>query len=173
LVHRLETIIVAITGATGTLIPITILKKLKQKMVKTALIVSEAAYRVAEIELKIKPNELERLADIVVRNETQFTHFTPKAMIIAPCSMKSLAGVAWERTDNLVLKAAKQMLEKRLPIILVVRETPWSTIHLKNMLRVSMKGATVMPPALQPRPDQTSIVEFVDNLADKILDICL
>jgi polyprenyl P-hydroxybenzoate/phenylacrylic acid decarboxylase-like protein len=169
----LETVVVAITGAAGTLIPLILLKKLKQKMVKTALIVSEAAYRVAEIELNINPTELDRLADMVVRDEAQIADLTPKAMIIAPCSMKSLAGVAWERRDNLVLKAAKQMLEKKLPLILVVRETPWSIIHLRNMLRVSMKGAIVMPPVLQPKAGQKSIDEFVDNLADKIVELCI
>jgi len=173
LADRLKTIIVGVTGATGTIISTILLNKLKQKDVKTALIVSEAAYKVAEIELKIKPIELDRLADIVVKDENQLTDLLPEAMIIAPCSMKTLAGVAWSRTDNLVLKAAKQVLEKRLPLILVVRETPWSTIHLRNMLQASMKGATVMPLTLQPKPNQKKIVESVGELADKLLNLCL
>ena len=169
----METIILGVTGASGILISTAILRKVKQRRVKTALIVSEAAYKVAEIEMKIKPLELDRLADIVVRDESQLTDLNPKAMIVAPCSMKTLAGVAWSRTDSLVLKAAKQVFEKKIPLILVIRETPWNIIHLKNMLQASTKGATVMPLTLQPKLDQKNIVELVDDLADKIISLCL
>ncbi len=169
---KMETIIVGVTGASGTIISTTILKKLQDR-VKRALIVSETAYKVAEIELKIKPNELDGLADIVVRDESQLTSLLPKAMIIAPCSMKTLAGVAWERTNSLILKAAKKVLEKKLPLILVIREMPWNIIHLKNMLQASMKGATVMPPTIQPKAGQKSIVELVNDLADKIIELCV
>ena len=165
--------IVAVTGASGTKISTAILKRLKQLRVKTALIVSDAAYKVAEIELNMKPNELDRLADIVVKDEFQLADLTPKAMIIAPCSMKTLAGVAWSRTDNLILKTARQMLEKGLPLILVIRETPWSAIHLKNMLQASMEGATVMPLILQPKADLKYLVELVDDLAYRIVNLCI
>jgi 4-hydroxy-3-polyprenylbenzoate decarboxylase len=169
----LETIILAVTGAAGTIVSTTVLKKLKQRRVKTALIVSEAAYKVAEIELKIKPIELDRLADVFVKDEHELADLRPKAMIIAPCSMKTLAGVAWERADNLVLKAAKQVLERKLPLILVIRETPWNIIHLKNMLQASKKGTTVMPLTFQPKAAQKNIAELVDDLADKIISLCL
>lgn len=165
----METVILAVTGASGTIISAAILRKLNQRAVKTTLIVSEAAYKVAEIELKIKPIELNRLADIVVKDGDQLTGLLPKAMIIAPCSMKTLSGVAWSRTDNLILKAAKQVLERKLPLILVIREAPWSVIHLKNMLQASRKGATIMPLILQPKPEQKSLVDSVDDLAEKIV----
>ena len=167
------TIVVAITGASGTIISTAILKRLRQRGVKTVVILSEAAHKVAEIELKIKPDEFVKLADIFLKDESQLIDLTPKAMIIAPCSMKTLAGVAWSRTDNLILKAARQMLEKKLPLILVIREMPWSTIHLKNMLQASMKGATIMPPTLQPKPDQKKLAELVDELADTIVNFCV
>lgn len=169
----MEVIIVATTGASGVVVSTALLRKLKQKRVIAALIVSEAAYKVAEIELKIKPIELNKMADIVVKDENQLTDLTPKAVIIAPCSMKTLAGVAWGRTDNLVLKAAKQALEKKLQLILVIRETPWSIIHLKNMLLASTKGATIMPVSLQPKPDQRSVEELVNDLAEKIVNLCV
>jgi len=169
----LETIILGVTGASGILISTAILERVKQRRVKIALIVSEVAYRVAEIELKIKPIELDRLADIVVVDEHQLTDLLPKAMIIAPCSMKTLAGVAWLRTDNLVLKAATRILEEKLPLILVIRETPWSIIHLRNMLQASMKGATIVPLILQPKPNQKNVVELVDELADRIVSLCV
>jgi len=172
-VCKLETILVAVTGASGTLISTAILSRLRHMRVKTALMVSETAYKVAETELKIKPNELDKLADTVVRNESQLTNLTPKAMIVAPCSMKTLAGVAWSRTDNLLLKAARQVLEKRRPLILVVRETPWSTIHLNNMLQASVKGATVMPLIIQPKPNLRYVAELVGDLAEKIVSSCV
>ena len=169
----MDTVIVAVTGATGTIISTTLLRKLKQKRVKAALIVSEAAYKVAEIELKIKPNELADMADIVIVEEHQIDEIESKSMVIAPCSMKTLAGVAWGRLDNLVLKAARKMLEKRYPLILVVREAPWSIIHLRNMLEASRRGAIVMPPIIQPRRDQETLEDFADDLADRIVNLCI
>jgi len=166
-------LIVAASGASGAVITATLLKKLKLCNTRVALIVSEGAQKVAEIELKTKPNELEKMADIVIEDEEQLIGLEPKAMIIAPCSMKTLAGVAWERTDNILLRTAKQILHKKIPLILVVRETPWSIIHLKNMLQASKKGAIIMPPSIQPQPSRKKLEDAVDYLADKIVSLCL
>jgi len=169
----LETLIVAASGASGAVITATLLRKLKMSNTRIALIVSEGAKKVAEIELKIKLSELGKMADIVVEDEEQIMELEPKGMIIAPCSMKTLAGVAWERTDNILLRAAKQILHKRIPLILVVRETPWSIIHLKNMLKASEKGAIIMPPTIQPQSSQKKLEDAVNYLADKIVRLCL
>jgi polyprenyl P-hydroxybenzoate/phenylacrylic acid decarboxylase-like protein len=92
-------------------------------------------------------------------------------MVIIPCSMKTLAGLASGYSDNLMLRAAEVTLKEKRPLVVVPRESPLTTIHIENMLRVARAGATIVPamPAFYSRP--TSIDDLVDHLVGKVLDL--
>jgi 4-hydroxy-3-polyprenylbenzoate decarboxylase len=92
------------------------------------------------------------------------------AMVVCPCSMGTLAAIAQGLADNLIERAADVMLKERRPLVLVPRETPLSTIHLENMLRLSRAGAVIVPPApgFYTRPQ--SIADLVDFVVGRVLD---
>ena len=125
--------------------------------------------------LDVSLDELEALADEAhspgdVGASIASGSFRTEAMVVAPCSMKTLAAVAHGLSDNLLTRAADVTLKERRPLILVPRETPLSAIHLENMLRLTRAGAIVMPaaPGFYNRP--TRIAELVDFMVARVLD---
>lgn len=168
-------LVVAITGASGIVYGKRLLEVLKKGKIETHLIISQTAKKLIEYELETKPETVEKLATHVYGNEDLFApiasgSFKFDAMIIAPCSMKTLAGIACGYSDNLILRAAEVCLKEKRKLILVPRETPLSPIHLSNMLKLSRLGALIVPamPAYYHKP--RNIDDIVDFIVGKILD---
>lgn len=169
-------LIVAITGASGVIYGKRLLEALREEKVETYLVVSKVAESVIEHELKITKSELEKLAVHVCDvNDLSAPivsgSFRTEGMIVIPCSMKTLAGIAHGYSDNLILRAADVTLKEKRKLVLVPRETPLSVVHLSNMLDLASQGVFVLPamPAYYHKPDK--IEDLVDFVVGKVLDI--
>jgi len=170
-------LIVAITGASGVIYSKRFLEVLREKKIETHLIVSKAAEKVIEHELEMNKKDLGKLARRVCSVDDLSApfmsgSFQTDGMIIIPCTMKTLAGIAHGYSDNLILRAADVTLKERRKLIVVPRETPLSIVHLRNMLEVAKLGVFVVPamPAYYHKPKK--IDDLVDFVVGKVLD-CL
>ena len=173
----MKRLVVAITGASGALYGVRLLEALRSlKDVETHLMISDAGVLSMHHELDLKRKDVEALAD-VVHNARDIGaciasgSFQSEGMVIAPCSMKTLASVAHGLSDNLISRAADVMLKERRRCVLMVRETPFNLAHLRNMTAVTEMGGIIFPPlpALYQRPE--SIVEMVDHTVARVLDL--
>jgi 4-hydroxy-3-polyprenylbenzoate decarboxylase len=170
-------LIVAITGASGALYGVRLLEQLRATDgVETHLMISDAAALNLHHELDIRRKDIEALADQVhsVRDIGACIasgSFRSDGMVIAPCSMKTLASVAHGMCDNLITRAADVMLKERRRLVLMVRETPFNLAHLRNMTAVTEMGGIIFPPlpALYQKPD--SIAQMVDHTVARVLDM--
>ncbi len=168
-------LVVAITGATGVIYGVEILRALKDIGHPTHLILSEAAVRNFEIETDIDVADVAALADVVhsTRNlgaSVASGSFKTKGMVVAPCSIKSLSGIANSFNDNLVVRAADVCLKERRRLVLMVRETPLHKGHLDLMSRCAELGATILPPMPAFYHGPQTIKEIVNQSVGKTLD---
>ena len=168
-------LVVAITGATGVIYGVEILRALKDIGHPTHLILSEAAVRNFEIETDIDVADVAALADVVhsTRNlgaSVARGSFKTKGMVVAPCSIKSLSGIANSFNDNLVVRAADVCLKERRRLVLMVRETPLHKGHLDLMSRCAELGATILPPMPAFYHGPQTIKEIVNQSVGKTLD---
>lgn len=172
--HRL---IVAITGASGAVYGVRMLQVLRERAdVETHLILTRGARATIGYELDLTVPEIQALAD-VVHPETNLGasissgSFQTLGMIVAPCSMKALSGIANSFSDNLVIRAADVVLKERRRLVLLVRETPLHAGHLRLMVHATENGAIVMPPvpAFYHRP--ATIEALVDQTVGRALDL--
>jgi 4-hydroxy-3-polyprenylbenzoate decarboxylase len=169
-------LIVGLTGATGAPVGVALLRALRElDGVETHLVVSRWARTTIELETGLRVREVEALADRVHGPGNQAASissgsFHTDGMIIAPCSMKTLAGIRAGYADGLLSRAADVVLKERRPLVLVPRETPLSEIHLENMLALSRMGARIVPPmpAFYNHPE--SVADIVDHIVTRILD---
>jgi len=170
-------IIVAITGATGAVYGVRLLGRLGSLPgVETHLVMSDAASLTLYQEVGLQRRDVESLAHVVHKNrEIGATiasgSFQTDGMVIAPCSMKTLAAVAHGLADNLVARAADVVLKERRRLILMVRETPLNLAHLRNMTAVTEMGGIVFPPLPSFYHRPASIEEMVDHTLDRVLDL--
>jgi 4-hydroxy-3-polyprenylbenzoate decarboxylase len=170
-------IIVAISGASGAVYGVRLLHALRAAPgVQTHLVVSDAGWRNVAQEQGLARTEVEALAHQVhdVRNvgaAIASGSFQCSGMVIAPCSMRTLAAVAHGLADNLVTRAADVMLKERRKLVLMVRESPLSLIHLRNMVSATEAGAIVCPPmpAFYLRPQ--TVADVVDASVARVLDL--
>lgn len=169
-------IIVGLSGASSIIYGIRMLEVLKEKKIETDLIMSDTASKIVEIETKLSCEDIYALATRVhdIRNFTATLSsgsYRNEGMIVIPCSMKTIAGIASGYSDNLLLRAADATLKERRPLVLVPRETPLSTIHLRNMLTLSQAGAVILPacPGFYHKPE--TIDDIVNHIVGKTLDI--
>jgi 4-hydroxy-3-polyprenylbenzoate decarboxylase len=168
-------LVVGITGASGAIYGVRLLRRLRELPVETHLIVSRWARVTIEHELQIPFDEVKALADVVHAESNQAApvssgSFRTRGMIVAPCSTKTLAGIASGFAHNLVCRAADVVLKERLPLVLAVRETPLNAVHLRNMLTLAEMGATIFPPvpAFYHRPE--TLDDVVDYTVLRMLD---
>lgn len=168
-------LVLAITGASGIVYGKRLLEELKIRKIETHLIVSEAAEKVIEHELELSKKDLEKLADRVYDADELTAplmsgSFKTDGMVIIPCSMKTLAGIAHGFADNLILRAADVALKEKRRLVVVPRETPLNTIHLRNMLSAAELGVFVVPamPAFYHKPKK--IDDLVDFVVGRVLD---
>lgn len=173
----MKRLVIAMTGASGAVYGVRLLEQLRKSGgVEAHLMISDAAALNLHHELDIKRKDVEALADVVhsVRDIGACVasgSFHTDGMVIAPCSMKTLASVAHGMCDNLITRAADVMLKERRRLILMVRETPFNLAHLRNMTAVTEMGGIIFPPlpALYQRPQTVS--EMVDHTVGRVLDL--
>jgi 4-hydroxy-3-polyprenylbenzoate decarboxylase len=170
-------IVVGITGATGAVYGVRLLARLQGVPgVETHLVVSDAASLTLHQEVGMQRRDVEALAHVVHKNREigasiASGSFQTDGMVIAPCSMKTLAAVAHGLADNLVARAADVILKERRRLILMVRETPLNLAHLRNMTAVTEMGGIIFPPLPSFYHRPASIDEMVDHTLDRVLDL--
>ena len=173
----MQRLIVAITGASGAVYGVRLLAQLRALgSVETHLMISDAAALNLHHELELKRADIEALASRVhsVRDIGACVasgSFQSDGMVIAPCSMKTLASVAHGMCDNLITRAADVMLKERRKLVLMVRETPFNLAHLRNMTAVTEMGGIIFPPlpAFYQKPQ--SIDAMVDHTVGRVMDL--
>jgi 4-hydroxy-3-polyprenylbenzoate decarboxylase len=164
------------TGATGAVFGVELLRRLRnQPDVETHLVLSQWAKATIHLETDLSVREVTDLADVTYSWNDQGAaissgSFRMDGLIIAPCSMKTLAGIRTGYADGLIPRAADVTLKERRPLVLVPRETPLSEIHLENMLALSRMGARIVPPmpAFYSRPK--NIDDLVEHVVVRVLD---
>lgn len=169
-------LIVGVTGATGAPFGVRLLEMLRDiSDVETHLVMSRWARTTIELETPYTAREVGKLADVVHGSGDQAAtissgSFRTAGMVIAPCSMKSLAGIRSGYADGLVGRAADVVLKERRKLVLVPRESPLSEIHLENMLALTRMGAVMVPPmpAFYNNPQSTG--DIVDHVLHRVLD---
>lgn len=168
-------LIVGITGASGAIYGIRLLERLRELPVETHLITSRWSRVTIEHETSYSFEQVRELADVVYAEGDQAApvssgSFLTDGMVVAPCSVKTLAAIASGFAYNLVCRAADVVLKERRPLVLAVRETPLNAVHLRNMLTLAELGVTIFPPtpAFYNRPRE--IDDIVDQSVLRILD---
>jgi 4-hydroxy-3-polyprenylbenzoate decarboxylase len=168
-------LIVGITGATGTILGVRLLQVLKRHKVETHLIVSNWGARTLVHETPYSVTRVQEIATKWYGSRDQAAavssgSFVTDGMVVCPCSVRSLAAIAQGHGDSLVHRAADVILKERRKLVLVVRETPLSDIHIENMLRLSRMGAVIFPPVPAFYNHPKTIEALVDQTVLRILD---
>lgn len=168
-------IVVAITGASGVVYGIEVLKLLRELGEPSHLVMTELGQRTIGIETGMSLDDVRALADTVhavkdLAAPISSGSFPTRGMIVAPCSIKTLSGIATSFTYNLVIRAADVTLKERRPLVLMVRETPLHKGHLELMAKAADLGAVIHPPmpAFYNRPE--SLDDIVRQTAGRCLD---
>jgi flavin prenyltransferase len=169
-------LVIGISGASGALYGIRLLETLRALDVETHLVVSKAAEMTIGYETDTTAAAVKGLADVVypvgdLGAAIASGSFPAEGMIIAPCSVRSMAEIATGVTSSLLTRAADVTLKERRRLVLMVRETPLHSGHLRNMLALSEMGAIIAPPvpAFYARP--TSLADMVDHSVGRVLDL--
>ena len=173
---RMRRIIVAVSGASGSIYGFTALRALREAGgVETHLILSPQAARTIELETSYTSRDFEALADVVHRENDLAASpssgsFVHDGMMVIPCSIKSAAAIAYGLNDTLLTRAADVCLKERRRLVLVVRETPLHLGHLRTLTQLAEIGAVILPPmpAMYARPN--SVQEIVNHTVGKVLD---
>jgi 4-hydroxy-3-polyprenylbenzoate decarboxylase len=169
-------LIVGISGASGVIYGIRLLEVLRTvAAVETHLVMSNAAKRTLQLETDYSPEQLEalpnrhyRLGDMAAAISSG--SFKTAGMVVVPCSMKTVSGIATCYSDNLLLRAADVVLKERRKLVLVVRETPLHLGHLRLMAQVTEMGAIIMPPAPAFYHRPKSLDDIINQTVNRILD---
>jgi len=173
---RAQRLIVGISGASGIVYGIRLLQLLRNTPVETHLVMTRAAEIALAHETDCKAAELRALADVAYRIDDigaalSSGSFRTAGMIVAPCSIRSMSEIASGVTTTLLTRAADVTLKERRRLVLMVRETPLHTGHLRTMLALSEMGAIVAPPVPAFYAVPASIAEMVDQTVGRVLDL--
>jgi flavin prenyltransferase len=168
-------LIVGITGATGSIFGVRLLQALERTPVETHLVMSKWGARTLVHETPYTVEEVERMATAHYSSLDQGAaissgSFVTGGMVVAPCSMRTLAAIAGGNGDHLVHRAADVILKERRKLVLVVRESPLNEIHLENMLKLSRMGVVILPPVPAFYNHPGSLDQMVDHIVMRILD---
>jgi 2,5-furandicarboxylate decarboxylase 2 len=172
-----QRIIVGITGASGAVLGVRLLQALARTgSVESHLIVTASGALTVAQELGLKRTQLEACADVVhnVRDigaAVASGSFVTAGMVVAPCSMKTLASIAHGFSDNLLTRAADVILKERRRLVLVARETPLNLAHLRNMVAVTEMGGIIMPPVPAFYAHPQSVDDIINHTVGRILDL--
>lgn len=169
-------LIIGITGASGAIYGVRLLELLKDTEIETHLIVSRAAQMTIAAETDFKIADVEALADIVHPNQDvgaacSSGSFQNLGMVIAPCSVKTMAEIATGVTANLISRAADVALKERRRVVLMLRETPLHLGHIRSMAAVTEAGAIVYPPVPAFYTKPASLEDMVDHTLGRVLDL--
>ena len=168
-------IIVGITGASGIVIAVTLLNKLKEiEGVETHLIITDGGELTIRDETNFEAYDIKRLADYVydvheMDASIASGSFHVDGMVVVPCTMKTVAGIVCGYSDNLLLRAADVCVKEKRKLILVPREMPFSRIHLRNMKELANLGVVIMPPVMTFYNTDMTIESHVNHIVNKIL----
>lgn len=168
-------LIIGISGASGVVLGYHMLKALKAyPECETHLVISDGARVTFGLETDLKIEDVEALADVVHSNKNLAASissgsFKTDGMIVIPCSMKTLAGIATGYTDNLLIRAADVCLKESRKVVLVPREMPLGKVHIRNLKEVSDLGCVIIPPMLTFYNNSLTIEEQINHIIGKIL----
>ena len=169
-------LVVGISGASGAIYGIRLLEILRRLPVESHLAITRAAEVAVAHETDRKISEVKALADVCHRIDDLAAppssgSFRAMGMVVAPCSVRSVAEIATGLCGNLLTRAADVTLKERRPLVLMVRETPLHAVHLENMARLAALGATIAPPvpAFYARPE--TLEDMVDHTLGRVLDL--
>lgn len=170
-------LIIGITGSTGVIYGIRLLEVLSfVKGVETHLIISRAGEMIIENETQRNIKDIKKLASFSYDNEDigaciSSGSFQRDGMIVAPCTVKTMSGLANSYNENLILRAGDVTLKERKKLVLVFRETPLHLGHLRNMEKLTEMGAIIMPPVPAFYPKPKTIQDIIDYTVGKMLDM--
>ena len=173
--NETKRLIVGMTGATGTIFGVKLLEMLRGTAVEAHLVMSKWATRTLLHETTYRPEQVEALATRVYHPGDQGAaissgSFVTLGMVIAPCSMRTLAAIANGVGDTLVHRAADVILKERRKLVLLVRESPFNDIHLENMLKLSRMGAVIMPPVPAFYNHPRNLDDMIEHIVARTLD---
>lgn len=169
-------VVVGISGGSGAIYAVSLLKALKELKVETHLVVSTMGEYVMEHETGLGLEDLKSMASYFHDNKNLAApiasgSFKVDSMVVIPCSMKTLSSVANGFSDNLLARACDVSIKERRNLILVPRETPLSPVHLENMLKLSKMGVTIFPPSPGFYNHPETLEDIVINMTGRILDM--
>jgi 4-hydroxy-3-polyprenylbenzoate decarboxylase len=168
-------LIIGLTGATGAIFGVRLLQALQQTATETHLVVSKWAARTLLHETPYSLEQVQQMADFHYPPGDQGAaissgSFLTRGMVIAPCSVRTLAAIASGQGDNLIQRAADVVLKERRKLVLLVREAPLNDIHLENMLKLSRMGAVILPPVPAFYNQPQTIDDLVNHIVTRTLD---
>ena len=174
--HPVRRLVVGISGASGIVYGIRVLELLRKAKVESHLVMTSSAALTLGYESSLKLGDVEKLADVVHSNTDMDANiasgsFKTLGMIIAPCSVKTMAAIATGYTDSLIARAADVVLKQRRRLVLMVREAPLHLGHLRSMAAVTEAGAIVFPPVPAFYAKPKTLAEMIDHTVGRALDL--
>lgn len=172
----MKRLIVALTGATGSIYGVRLLQALQGSDVETHLVISRWGGRTLLHETPYTLDQVRHMATRAYRDEDQGAalssgSFLTAGMVIAPCSMRTLSAIAHGQAESLVHRAADVVLKERRRLVLLVREAPLSDIHLENMLKLSRMGVVIAPPVPAFYDHPKTVDDIVNHTVQRVLDL--